>query len=47
MTLLSLMSVLGFILLDVYFCLSYEKVNYCNIRNSIIKNYYRLIGNTF
>jgi len=30
------MSVLGFILSDTYFCLFYEKVNYCKIPNSII-----------
>jgi len=34
--LLPSMSVLGFILSDVHFCLSYEKVNYCEIQNSII-----------
>jgi len=30
-------SVLGFILSDAHFCFSYEKVNYCKIRNGIIK----------
>jgi len=32
-----LMSVLGFILSNAHFYLSYGKLNYCNIRNSIIK----------
>jgi len=39
-TLLLTISVLEFILLDIfitYFCLSYEKLNYCKIQNSIIK----------
>jgi len=31
------MSILGFILSDDYFCLSYEKVNYSKIQNSTIK----------
>jgi len=33
---LPIMSVLEFILLDTHFCLSYEKINYCEIQNSII-----------
>jgi len=41
MALLPTMSVLVyFILSDAHFYLSYEKVNFCKIRNGIIKNCY-------
>jgi len=41
---LSIVSVLEpkTILSDVYFCLSYQKINYCKITNSIIKTIYLL-----
>jgi len=41
-TLLPIVSVLEFILSDAHliFYLSYEKVNYCKIRNNIIKSCY-------
>jgi len=35
--LLPTMLILEFILSDAYFCLSYKKINYCKIQNSIIK----------
>jgi len=37
------MSVLGFILSDAKFCLSYEKVNGKLLQNNIIKNCYNNI----
>jgi len=39
---LPITSVLRFILSDAHFCLSYEKINYCKIQNSIIKNCYNI-----
>jgi len=44
-TSLPTMSILKFILSDANFYL--WKVNYCKIRNSIIKNYYHLIEDAF